>query len=180
MNKSEERKKFIKIRSEIKIPVRIKKSEVITTKLIELIDEGDYDGILLYAPLKDEVNVLGIYNHYYDKDRFFPRVSGDTMEFYKVESLKDLEKGCFNVSEPVKTCEAISFDKDKKYICVMPGVSFDEQGYRIGYGKGYYDKYFGSLDAANICKVGVCFEECKSEGIEADDNDIKADKVIFA
>lgn len=180
MNKQEERKKFIKIRSEISIPNRIKKSEVITSKLIKLIDEGSYDVILLYAPLKDEVNISGVFNHFYDKDRFFPRVNGDTMEFYKVDALTNLEKGNFNVSEPKKECEAIQYDRSKKYICVMPGVSYDERGYRIGYGKGYYDKYLASVESANIYKVGVCFEDCKSDGIETEESDIKADTVIFA
>ena len=180
MNKKEERKNFIKIRSEISIPNRIKKSEVITSKLIKLIDEGDYDGILLYAPLKDEVNILGVFNHFYDKDRFFPRVNGDTMEFYRVDALTDLETGNFNVSEPKKECEAIKYDADKKYVCIMPGVSYDETGYRIGYGKGYYDKYLAGAESADIFKVGVCFEDCKSNGIEAEESDIKADVVIFA
>ena len=84
MNKQEERKKFIKIRSEISIPNRIKKSEVITSKLIKLIDEGSYDVILLYAPLKDEVNISGVFNHFYDRKDSFPELMAIPWSFIRL------------------------------------------------------------------------------------------------
>ncbi len=78
------------------------------------------------------------------------------MKFYYIKSMKDLELGKFSLLEPdPKKCKlATNF---KNSICIVPGFSFDPQGYRLGYGKGYYDRF---LSKYNEIKIGICYNNC--------------------
>ncbi|MDF2567683.1 MAG: 5-formyltetrahydrofolate cyclo-ligase [Oscillospiraceae bacterium] len=62
------------------------------------------------------------------------------MQFYLINSLDDLEPGSFSVLEPiVDRCKKI--DEFVHSVCIVPGLGFDMKGYRLGYGKGYYDTF---------------------------------------
>lgn len=78
------------------------------------------------------------------------------MEFYVIKSLDDLERGTFGVLEPkVDVCERL--EDSHNGFCIVPGLSFDCSGYRIGYGKGYYDRFLAEFDGY---KVGLCYKYC--------------------
>ena len=78
------------------------------------------------------------------------------MEFYRITSMEDLEKGSFGVLEPVPDrCEKIT-DFSHGF-CIVPGLCFDSHGYRLGYGKGYYDRF---LSAFGGYKAGICYSSC--------------------
>ena len=61
-------------------------------------------------------------------------------------------------------------------VAVVPGMSFDMRGNRLGRGKGYYDRFLPKIPQAY--KIGVCFPFQKLPGIPADENDMKVDEVI--
>ena len=78
------------------------------------------------------------------------------MDFYYIDSLDELKPRTFGVREP-------EGDPDKLYdctghpICIVPGLSFDRWGYRLGYGKGYYDRF---LSRYGGWTVGLCYSAC--------------------
>ena len=84
-------------------------------------------------------------------------VDGCLMDFYYINSIEDdLESGAFGVLEPiVERCEKVT--EFNNALCVVPGFSFDSQGYRLGYGKGYYDRF---LNKFNGVTVGLCYSSC--------------------
>ena len=79
------------------------------------------------------------------------------MKFYYINSFYQLEKSSFGVSEPKeKLCEKLDTVPDNS-ICIVPGMAFDSSGYRLGYGKGYYDRF---LSGYKGLKVGICYSDC--------------------
>ena len=75
------------------------------------------------------------------------------MEFYYIESLDDLSPGAFGVMEPQAAPER-QVKETAGSLCVVPGFCFDLAGYRLGYGKGYYDRYLNRYDGT---RVGICY-----------------------
>ncbi len=78
------------------------------------------------------------------------------MEFYIINSLEDLEVATFSVLEP-KTEICSKLQNFYNSICIVPGLVFDFSGYRLGYGKGYYDRFLAGYNGINI---GICYCSC--------------------
>lgn len=78
------------------------------------------------------------------------------MSFYYIKSVADLEPGAFGVMEPAEDrCTSV---KDYSHgLCIVPGLSFDAEGYRLGYGKGYYDRFLSKFGGLT---VGLCYSNC--------------------
>lgn len=86
--------------------------------------------------------------------RCLPETLG--MQFYEISSMDDLEPGCYSVLEPVlERCRPVRFSG--KAICIVPGLCFDSCGYRLGYGKGYYDRFLAGFSGLT---VGLCYSRC--------------------
>ena len=178
MNKQELRIKYSDIRKNIPDEKRKEESLEITKEVLKLIKENSFSAVLLYAPKKFEVDVIGVFDET-DVPVYFPRCDKDDMNFYEVDDLSKLQLGNFNVREPEESCPLFIPKENEKYLIIVPGICFDRNGYRIGYGKGYYDKYLFKFMTYDFCKVGVCFAECMIEDTWHDDFDIKTDKVIY-
>lgn len=129
--------------------------------------------VCFYYPLGSEANLLPLARTALalGKQVAFPRVEGSEMAFYRVLSLDDFAQGAFHVMEPVSNkiiCEP-------EMLVFVPGLAFDEQGSRMGYGKGYYDRYF----ARNLLcyKIGVCYKMQLSSQVPCGKYDIRMDAV---
>lgn len=82
------------------------------------------------------------------------------MAFFFIRSLDELEPGYFGLSEPNPKKSERAADLSCG-LCIVPGLCFDYQGYRVGFGKGYYDRF---LSVFGGVKVGICYTKCvKSE-----------------
>ncbi len=96
------------------------------------------------------------------------------MDFYRINGMADLEPASFSVLEPkTDRCEKITDFSDS--ICVVPGLLFDEQGYRLGYGKGYYDRFLSGYRSAT---VGICYEACIRPTLPRGRYDRRVDRLI--
>lgn len=78
------------------------------------------------------------------------------MEFYYINSLDDLKPGSFGVLEP-EPDPARLYQGALHPICIVPGLAFDRLGYRLGYGKGYYDRFLANYRGWT---VGLCYSAC--------------------
>lgn len=96
------------------------------------------------------------------------------MEFYFINSLNQLEKGSFGIMEPkTDICEQVTDLTDG--LCIVPGICFDMFGYRIGFGKGYYDRFlerFGGITA------GLCYSKCTEHELPKGNYDKPVDILI--
>lgn len=78
---------------------------------------------------------------------------GFRMEFYEITDIKQVRQGRFHVMEPVDECPLI---REESAHVLVPGVVFDVQGNRMGYGKGYYDRYFARF--LNLQRMALAYE----------------------
>ena len=78
------------------------------------------------------------------------------MDFYFVTSVNQLKKGTFSIPEPDSAvCTAV--DDSVSGLCLVPGLCYDMHGYRIGFGKGYYDRFLQKFSGTS---VGLCYTRC--------------------
>ncbi len=87
-----------------------------------------------------------------------PRCVPDTrdMEFYEIRSLSELEKGTFGVLEPAADETRLLRDLSSG-LCIIPAFCYDFSGYRLGYGKGYYDRFLARFEGN---RIGICYSDC--------------------
>ena len=171
MNKNELRKNYKDIRNNIKD--RNIQNEIIFNKVISLEKVKKANTILIYVSFNNEVDTLNIIKYFLGKKKVaVPKVNGNEMDFYYINSFNDLSKGSFNILEPTTSNKVTSFDNS---ICIVPGLCFDKENYRLGYGKGYYDMF---LSNKNIYTIGLSYKETIIKKLPIDKYDIKLDKVI--
>jgi 5-formyltetrahydrofolate cyclo-ligase len=105
----------------------------------------------------------------------FPAVVGHTLSFHEVPALSVLREGAFGILEPCPTCR--SFSTEEIDVFLLPGVAFDLSGYRVGYGKGYYDKTLHRLE--NLGRlVGLCYDFQLVTEIVGEPHDVRMDVII--
>lgn len=146
-------------------------SEELVNDLIksELLDNQSVIG--LYYPLQHEIDVLALLTKY-NSVFCFPKVVNNEIKFYKIKSLKDFELGTFNVLEPNTKVEVL---RDEIGAFIIPCVGITKDGKRIGYGKGYYDRY---LEGYQGLKIALNYKECSNIEFNAEDHDIKIDYIF--
>lgn len=99
-----------------------------------------------------------------------------SLKFYFINSMKDLHAGYFSILEPnVDKCRFCDINKLKKYLCVVPGLAFDMNGYRVGYGKGYYDRFLKKYKCETI---GFCYEMNLIDSIHKNVHDIPVNTIL--
>ncbi|MBI5227136.1 5-formyltetrahydrofolate cyclo-ligase [Candidatus Micrarchaeota archaeon] len=98
-------------------------------------------------------------------------VTGEKIEFVHFTSFEDLRRGRFGVPEP-STLKPHSEEPD---LIVVPGIAFDLHLHRLGYGKGYYDKY---LATSGAYRVGICYDFQVVPVLPRHEQDVPMDEVI--
>lgn len=152
-------------------------SDMIIRKLMNTEAYRNAKTILTYVSFRSEVItddlILTALND--GKKVGVPKVEGDKMTFYKITSLDMLEAGYFGVREPLVTEEELD---PEGCLMIVPGLAFDYELDRIGYGKGFYDKYFTAYADKSFTKCGIAFDCQMCEKIEADPFDQPLDMLI--
>ena len=104
-----------------------------------------------------------------------PKVLGETMEFFYLEDLDRVEKSCCGIPEPL---DDAPIARDKTALVLMPGLAFDKEGHRIGYGGGYYDKFLAQ--EPDHPTVALCYDFQLLSKVETEAHDALVDMVIWA
>lgn len=171
MKKEFLRKKYKEKRDNIKN--KVTKDNLIYQKVINNKDILSSKTLLIYISINSEVDTIKIINYFlYAKNIAVPKIIDNNMYFCYITNLNDLTPGKYNIPEPTNENIVTDFDNS---ICIVPGICYDKKNYRIGYGKGYYDRF---LSKNKIKTIGLCYKECMIEKIDNDKYDYKIDEVI--
>lgn len=130
--------------------------------------------VCLYYPLEKEVNLLPLAKKAWSmgKKTAFPRVAGKEMQFFQADSFAEFQEGSFHVMEPVGNTQIYQRDA----LILVPGLGFDSQCARIGYGGGYYDRYFAACPHRH--KLGAAFGVQLVENLYPREHDVRMDGVV--
>lgn len=154
------RAKYRSIRESLDPAVKAEMDGAVLEKLLSLREYKVNPTIFTYVSKSIEVDTFGLIEASLQagKKVAAPRCVPGTydMEFFYISSVDDLEKGMFGVLEPnPERCKKV--EDFSRGFCVVPGLCFDVQGFRLGYGKGYYDRFlsrFGGFTA------GISYASC--------------------
>lgn len=163
------RKEIFKRRREADSAALAADSEIICRKIIESPLFQNADSVYVYMDCKGEVSTRPLLETSWKmgKKVAAPRVTGPgEMKYYYIHSYEDVAPGYYDIPEPITGEEA----NDKNALLIVPGVAFDKNRHRCGYGQGFYDRYL----AANRehPTIAVAFDFQIVEEVPADQYDI--------
>ena len=135
-------------------------SEIDTTDILQ---EAFWQGKKVYLP-KVEASATG----------------ESLMQFYRVQSLDELEEGYKGIREPKGDTEVFEYQPENatKVLMLMPGAVFDQMRNRIGYGKGFYDRYLADKDALQLRTIALGYQCQMVEELPGEEWDIRPYQVI--
>ena len=138
-SKKDIRSRILALRSQLSEAEWERKSLQIYQKVVNHPYFLEADVIYCYVDYRREVGTRAIIEEAWRRKKrvAVPRVEGDDMQFYYIRDFKDLTAGYKGILEPTGTFPA----KEEHALVLMPGAAFDKERNRIGYGKGYYDRF---------------------------------------
>jgi phosphoribosylglycinamide formyltransferase-1 len=134
--------------------------------------------LLLYASKGSEVHTDGIIMSALSlgKRLALPRTDKEarTLELYEIKSISELEKGAFGIPEPKPIAER-RVQPEQIELAVVPGISFDSRGHRLGYGMGYYDSLLKKVPGS---KIGLAYDFQLVDRVPEEPHDIAVDVIV--
>ena len=155
----------------------LEKSEDLTRQFLESGEYRNARSIYGYLPYNQEVRTVPLLEQALrdGKRVAVPKCYGDEMRFIWLEDLTAVEKGYAGIPEPIADGPVAD---DEEALVLMPGLAFDREGHRIGYGGGFYDKFLAR--EANHPTVALCYDFQVFDHLETDEFDVPADRILWA
>lgn len=157
---------------------RMRCSMQCVTRIRELMDDLNMEKgtIAVYIPTGNEVDVTELIGMLGQAGWIVaaPRVAGRTMHFYEIHSMEDCEKGHYGILEPRMGCRII--DGDRINCMIIPGLAFDLEGNRLGYGGGYYDRYLAGHPG--IVRIAVAYDFQLVDELPSEQHDCRMNYLV--
>lgn len=168
------RKRVLDARNDITEKEWEEKSHCIYEKVVTHPFFLETDTIFCYVNFQKEVDTCRIIKEAWNlkKKVAVPKVEGDNMRFYYIQDFSELQSGYRGILEPLTDKEA----EVEEGLVIVPGVAFDKNRNRIGYGKGYYDKYLSQQ--SSLKTIAIAFDMQIVEKIPEEINDIRPNILI--
>ena len=130
-----------------------------------------------YLPYNQEVRTVPMLQRALDEGKrvAVPKVYGEEMRFIYLEDLTQVSKGYAGIPEPIADAPVAD---DKRALVLMPGLAFDPQGHRIGYGGGFYDRFLAQ--EPHHPTLALCYEFQMQAHLDPEEFDIPVDTVLWA
>ena len=176
-SKSKIRKDLLEKRKKLSSLFTKTHSKTICERLIKANEIIKKKHIVGYSSIHNEPDLTAFYEYCLaNKIKiYFPKwVSGEYI-CVQVQSLNDFHIGNYKIPEPIKNIPLLSMYDCPTTCWLIPGIAFDSNFHRIGYGKGVYDTLLKNKTAL---KIGICYPFQQIETINASPNDIACDRLI--
>ena len=167
-NKTELRDYARKLRKALPLQ---QKSEQLAKQIINSELFINSENVLIYYPTAYEINLLSLISD--NKNFYLPRVNGQELEVCPYKTGDKLIKSKFGISEPISE----SINPAILDLAIVPALMADKNGYRLGYGGGYYDRFLSRVNVLSICAVA---QELFVDNLPKDDFDIPVKKIFIA
>lgn len=173
--KQEIREQMLKIRRGMEAEEWQAATDAIAGKVIESDSFREATDFYCYMDFDREAGTDRIMDEAWrlGKDIWLPKVSGGEMEFFLVKPFQKFVKGSFGILEPSGASEMA---KGTDGLAIVPGVAFDREKNRIGYGKGFYDRYLRKHP--HLVKMGIAFDVQLVDKIPKEETDCGLDFVV--
>ncbi len=175
-DKKQLRELYKSVRSSLSDSERVEYGNRIFSQLINSSAYRNSLKILVYVSVGSEVDTREIINYSLrvGKTVAVPVCIGKNMFFSVINSVNDLIIGAYGIPSvrEENICAVNDFDNS---LCIVPALSFDAYGNRLGYGGGYYDRFLSDND---IFTIGICYERCISYVLPCEEHDIKVDYIM--
>ncbi|MCR4990659.1 MAG: 5-formyltetrahydrofolate cyclo-ligase [Lachnospiraceae bacterium] len=180
-DKNSIRLRHLRKRDKLKLSDRESMSRDIFAHLNSIDEYKNADAYLFYVDYRSEVITTPVIKEMLKQKKtvYCPKVEGLDIVFYRISSFDELKSGYQEILEP----EDIALNRfvpgvhDGKTVVIVPGSVFDSEGNRLGYGKGFYDRFFAKHP--NLTKIAVGFDLQIYDGtLPGNKNDIKMDMIV--
>ncbi len=191
------RREVLSVRNTLSPQLRQEKSSKILQTIYQMEIYKIADVILPYVNYQSEVITMPLIERTLvnGKKVFCPKVSGDDMEFYRIVDMNELKEGYRGIKEPMGgqgfldfLCEIddlpdnpdVRNKVNNKTLVIIPGTAFDTGCHRMGYGKGFYDRYLTRLLKSNIdvYMLGIGYECQLIDKVPCEVHDIVLDMLV--
>lgn len=156
------------------------KSSTILDQLLRLPDFMMADDLFTFVSFGKEVDTHGLITGALlsGKRVYVPKVLDKKfMEFYQIETLEELLPGTLGILEP-EPKNMGQMKEDRNQIMIVPGLAFDLMGNRIGYGGGYYDRYFIEHPNPNLKKVAIAYDFQIEKVLQTEQFDVPMHRIV--
>lgn len=181
--KKQIRREKLKIRREMNIEEKSNYDKVIKDKFFESSFYKESENIFIYISYDSEINTKDIITRAIKEGKkiYVPRTEFSTklMNAVRIENFDNLVESRYGILEPKKDEPFI--DPNDLDLIVVPGVAFDKNGGRVGYGAGYYDRYFKRINNENkskIVKLALAYDFQLMDKVPTDEEDVLIDAVM--
>ncbi|MCM1309309.1 MAG: 5-formyltetrahydrofolate cyclo-ligase [Butyrivibrio sp.] len=176
ISKNEAREKVKKFRNNLSDRDAELMSGRIAGFITDMEEFKNAETVYIYKSINNEVDTDSIITAALEagKTVALPRVSGGSMNFYRIASMEDLFFGYMGILEP--SDNPYNLVNTDNGIAIVPGLAFDTSCNRVGYGGGYYDRFLEKHPS--LITVGIAYNVQIFEDIETDENDIPLDMVV--
>lgn len=183
--KREIRKSALRERDSLSPEARKKGDTLLTERILghQWYYRAEY--LLCYVSYGSEISTMEILTEALKagKKVYVPKVLKDKepeMAFFRIESLENLTPGYKGIPEPPGDTERYAYASDRagQTLLLMPGVAFDPFRNRLGYGKGFYDRYLADKPALQTCTIAVGYRCQMLDRLPASHKDIRPYQII--
>lgn len=181
--KKQIRREKLKIRREMNIEEKSNYDKIIKDKFFESSFYKESENIFIYISYDSEINTKYIITRAIKEGKkiYVPRTEFSTklMNAVIIENFDNLVESRYGILEPKKDEPFI--DPNDLDLIVVPGVAFDKNGGRVGYGAGYYDRYFKRINNENkskIVKLALAYDFQLMDKVPTDEEDVLIDAVM--